>query len=345
MANLNYLIYGQSVNEFGKQKCGDYQLWSELLDEGLIILALSDGVGSRHHDYIASRTACSSFIKCFSEDKTQDLVTRFEAAVKFADKQVSDPENASHKGMMATFVAIVFNLNFPGTFLYCNIGDSRIYKLGGDGLVQISKDSRKAVVMHERNGKLITQNGVIVIREGLTNALGFNSTALIKIEQSDEFRPGEILFLTSDGMHEIPDFNLSISEALFNPDLSHAMERFMKRSSELFSDDASILVFRRSDQSDNFENVYHEMIINLSDFHEKKVMAHLLAEYIQAAILKLISDRDTAKIKLYVTYCELFKITFTPDFIEETLVMLRQHNFFVSELYHLLINRLKRLKF
>lgn len=76
-------------------------------------------------------------------------------------------------------------INAQDLILYCNIGDSRIYKLGGDGLVQISKDSRKAVVMHERNGKLITQNGVIVIREGLTNAMEFNSTALIKIEQSD----------------------------------------------------------------------------------------------------------------------------------------------------------------
>ncbi len=345
MTNLNYLINGRSVNEFGKQKCGDYQLWRELLDEGLIVLALSDGVGSRHHDYMASQTACTSFIKCFSENKTQDLVTRFESAVKFADQQVSDPENPSHKGMMATFVAIVFNLNLPGTFLYCNIGDSRIYKFGTDGLVQISKDSRKAVVMQERNGKLITQSGVIVIREGLTNAMGYNSTALIKIEQSNNFGPGEILFLTSDGMHEIPDFNESISESLLNPDLRNSIERFMRRSSEIFSDDASILVFRRSDQIVNFEHVYHEMIIKMVDFQEQKVMAHLLAEYLQAAISDLINNRNTDLLKIYVNYCELYGITLAQSFIEETLTKMKLNNFFVSELYHLLIKRLKRLKF
>ncbi|NVO02991.1 MAG: protein phosphatase 2C domain-containing protein [Bacteroidetes bacterium] len=337
---MKYSIYGKSLNEKGKAKCGDFFLHHVLKDENLVVLALSDGVGSRHHDYIASQTACNEFIESFFYNKSLEINQRFELAIKEADKQVSNPLESSYKGMMSTFVGVVWDIE-ENTILYDSIGDSRLYKFSISGLEQISSDSKKAILMRDRSGKLIKQNGVLVTREGLTNALGYNG-AEIKIKQTT-FNSGEAFILCSDGMYDISDFEKSLSESLLNLELDISIEKFVNKNQEYFDDDATILIIRRSDQPENYKNLYNKTIQRNIDFRQNNIIAHLFSDYLQSEILTLIKSKQESLIKQYTLYIEKYYLKLSKEFIETAIQSMKANNFVVSELYQLLLKRLREL--
>jgi len=337
----HYSIIGISINEKGKAKCGDFFLYRELEDERIIILTLSDGVGSRHHDYVASHTACSVFVDSFIDDKSLGLPLRFKTAIQKADKAVSEPENPSHKGMMCTFVGVVWDTT-KNYILYESIGDSRLYKHSPTGVYQISTDSKKAVLMRDKSGKLLKQSGVLIIREGLTNALGYNG-ATIDIKKMD-FMPGESFILCTDGMYSISEFDTLLEESLHRPELKKSMEKFINKGQELFDDDASMVVMQRNDQPINYKELYYNIIQQFSDFRQNNIMAHLLSDFIQNEILSQIEIQDADTIKKYSLYIEKYNILLSEEFVENAILSMKNKNFIVVEFYKLLIQRLKVLK-
>ena len=302
MNMLKYSIFGKSVNEKGKARCGDYFCYCELKDEGIIVLSLADGVGSRHYDDIASQTGCDAFTGSFCNNRANDLSQRFEAAIRDADKQVSNPLDSSHRGMMCTFTGIAWDVT-ENLIRYCSIGDSRIYRYSSPGMIQTSKDSKKAVLMRDQSGKLLIQSGVLVIREGLTNALGYGG-AEIAIHQ-EEFNPGEAFILCSDGMYNLPGFEQLLSESMLGMELEKSMEKFVIKNQEYYNDDASILVIRRSDQPENYREFYDKTISESTDYRQHHILAHLMTGYIQLEILSLIDLHDMEKIRQY-TDCLLY---------------------------------------
>ena len=341
MNQINYTIFGKSFKEKGKSNCGDYILYHELDDEGLIILSLADGVGSKHFDNIASSTACNVFIQSFKQYKTLNTKQRFEKAIKDADERVSAPIELSHKGMMCTFIAMVWNLS-ENFILYTSIGDSRLYRHSGTGISQISRDSKKAVLMRDKNGKLITQNGVMVIREGLTNALGYNG-AEIKIEQ-EQFNPGESIVLCSDGMYEIPNFELLLEESLISNETEKSTNKFLTNSQENYSDDATFFILRRCDQPENIAELYKRVIKQSSDYRQHDMVAHLLTVYIQSEILLFMARGDRDEVNIYANYIEKYGLIFSEAFIEEAIYSMKTNDIYMADFYQFLIKQLRIIK-
>lgn len=341
MNQKNYTIFGKSFKEKGKPNCGDYFLYNELDDEGLIVLALADGVGSKHFDDIASLTACNVFIESFTRFKTQNTKLRFEKAIKDADEGVSYPIELSHKGMMCTFAAMAWNVS-ENFILYASIGDSRLYRHSGKGIAQISKDSKKAVLMRDKNGKLLTQNGVLVIREGLTNALGYNG-AEIKIEQ-EQFNPGESIVLCSDGMYEIPNFEQLLEESLISIETEKSTDKFLVKNQENYTDDATLFMLRRCDQPENVAELYRRVIKQSSDYRQHEMVAHLLTVYIQSKILSFMASGDRDEVNIYANYIEKYGLVFSEGFIEEAIFTMKSMNIYLDDFYQILIKQLRIIK-
>lgn len=341
MRTEQFIVFGYLAKEKGKAKCGDFFLYREIKDENIIILTLADGVGSRHHDFVASEVACNAFIDSFINGKSRDFVRRFELALKKADNDVSNPSEYDQQGMMSTIVGAAWDMD-ENYFLYDSIGDSRLYLHSSRGLEQISRDSKKAVNMRDGNGKLLIQDGVLVIREGLTNALGY-SGADISVKKQD-FHAGNSIILCTDGIYSIDDFENSITNLLASTISEKKLEKYFTKNMEYFEDDACMLILQRTDHPDFYMERYKDIIDEGLDYRQSDIISHLLTNCIQTEILTLIKSKNEAGIKKLSDYIKRFELYLTEEFIDAAIQAMKTNEFVIGELYQLLIKQLREIK-
>jgi len=338
MSGKKYIVHGKCQKDTDKKTCGDFLLYREINDENIVLLVIADGVGSRHHDSVASNAACHAFIDTFLNNQAGTLIQRFEMALKKADYEVSNPVEPAHQGMMSVLLAAAWNTN-ENYFLWDCIGDSRLYKHTSNGIKQLSEDSKKAVNMRDKSGKLLIQDGVLVIREGLTNALGYNG-ADISVKRQD-FGEGESLILCTDGMYETDDFNGTIAELLSSDISEKRLEKFFSRNTDYFKDDASILILQRIDQPPDCEKKYQEVIGHGYDYRQFDILPHLITNHIQSEILRQIKEKNEVNLKNSVVYIEKNNLLLTEDFITAAIQEMKANDFVMPDLYQILIRHLK----
>jgi len=158
-----YTLSSNSVADKNKINNGDYLLHEFLSSENILVLVLSDGVGSRACDHVASQTACSTFMEAFKNcSDGVETSERFRNAIKEANRLVSSPPQQCH-GMMATLVAVVWPVDCD-FFYYSGIGDSRVYLYHQEKVIQISEDQKKAFIRRDKfTKKIIYSAGTPVI--------------------------------------------------------------------------------------------------------------------------------------------------------------------------------------
>ena len=336
-----YQIAGKSLAFKGKSCCGDHITYAAIPSEQLVLIALSDGVGSLHHDCDASQTACESFIDSFSGSTIADTLTRFQNALKDADKAVSDPTDPGKKGMMCTFIGVVWDKK-QNEILYSSIGDSRLYRHTGNGLAQLSTDEKKAVLMRDKSGKLLSQSGVLIVREGLTNAFGYNG-AKINITK-ERFDIGDSLVLCSDGVYETPDFEDGITESLTNSDLDKAIDFFFKKKSDVFGDDASILILQRTFLPDDVIPKIRKAIDENLSCADLEIPLHLVTNWIMEESLNLVRAKDRLNLEKITGYVTKNDLRLSEAFIMNAIEKMKENQFLNTLFYNMLIGELKRLK-
>jgi len=336
-----YRIAGLSLPLKGKTQCGDHIRFKEILSERLVVLSLSDGVGSLHHDCDASQIACDSFVDHFASLTIPNLRTHFEEALIYADKMVSDPLDIEKKGMMCTFIGVVWDMK-NNLFLYCNIGDSRLYMHSIEGLKQLSTDEKKAVLMRDKSGKLLSQSGVLIVREGLTNAMGYDGAKINIIAGSIDF--GDALILSSDGLYDIPCFSEEIIEVLQNSDIKKAIEKFSRKNSETFNDDASILILQRTILPDEIIDQLREALYRNRILSSLSLPVHLVSKWIMDESLILISRKDSLSLEKLTEYVIKNELKLSESFIEKSMKEMRNIEFYNSLFYNMLIAQLRMWK-
>ncbi len=264
-------IVGKSIKDKEKNKNGD-SFNSTTLDNGIIILTLADGVGSKNCDWIASEQACDSFIDSCQNMLTKDFTekTLLEICYKI-DKQIANASD-NCKGMMTVFSAVIWNTH-KNNIHFINIGDTRIYKISQENIEQISVDETKDVIIRDKAGKLIMSAGTTVVRNGVTNALGTGNVE-VKINKID-FNHGDSIILASDGFYECKStFNSDIQNLTNSSDLKKSIEKLFNYYADYQKDDTTALILRRNDIEPKIRNEY----TTINDFEKikNKVSKHTL---------------------------------------------------------------------
>ena len=254
----SYEIVGFSQIEKNKGKCGDYYAYKVFNDE-LVVMALSDGVGSKPCDWLASKTTCEKFLVKIEEKLSNGFDPNCLLQVcSEVDKYVSNPPGDC-KGMMSTLVAVIWNIH--NDFLhFINVGDSRIYKVSKeDAITQISTDDLKPVNIRDKQGNLILSGGFTVARTGLTNAFGLSN---VKVSpQKCEFSGGDTIILASDGFYNCsPEFNRDILDIAHSFNLEKSVKKTIQKYMDFQDDDSTILILRNL-------NLNLELPQNIMDVH------------------------------------------------------------------------------
>ncbi len=175
-----------------------------------ILLALADGMGGHPAGDIASSLACKKFKKYYYNvsplKKTLFALTdtfvlnHMKRAIEKTQEEISSYESDHQNcfGFGTTFSALVL-LNHKAFIVH--VGDSRIYRLRGNGLKQLTVDHTFVQEMVDMGELRPDEARQSPYRHVLTQALGvgYEKVYLAK----EDVRPGDSFLLCSDGLHDL----------------------------------------------------------------------------------------------------------------------------------------------
>jgi serine/threonine protein phosphatase PrpC len=201
-----------------------------------VALAIADGISSSSVSQIAAETAVKSFL-------TDYYCTSDAWSVKTSGQRVVAATNAwlhgqtrhnglhedMNRGFVCTFSAIVLKGRSAHVF---HVGDSRIYRMAGASLEQITTDHRIRLSASESH---------------LARALGLEND--IEIEyRTLPIRPGDVFIMTTDGVHDHVTSREMATLVAASGDLDAAAGQIAAKASAHGSDDNLTIQIVRVDQ-------------------------------------------------------------------------------------------------
>jgi protein phosphatase len=196
--------------DVGMKRTHNEDYFSLIEDEQLFIVA--DGMGGHASGEVASKMAADTLSEFYTRTKDEDATwpykmdralsyaeNRLVCGVKLAnwrvfEAQIKDPRL---KGMGTTLVSCLIN---GDKSYFAHVGDSRCYRIRGDGIKQVTRDhslledyKEAKPDMTEEEQRNFPHKNVI------TRALGMRDTVQVDIK-NDVIEDGDIFLLCCDGL-------------------------------------------------------------------------------------------------------------------------------------------------
>lgn len=206
-----------------------------------IVLAMADGISSSNVSQIASETAISGFLEdyyCTSD--SWSVKTSVQKVIKsinswlYAQTRNSPYRFEKDKGYICTFSALVLKSNTAHLF---HSGDTRIYRLSGQQLEQLTEDHRRVV------SPQISY---------LTRALGIDQSFDIDY-QSQLLEQGDVYIIATDGVYEFISGTKIAKAIVDSDDLDSAANSIIEQALSAGSDDNLSVQIVRIDQVPEYQ--------------------------------------------------------------------------------------------
>ena len=215
----------KGVKEINQDFLGSVIPKEPMLSSKGIVLAMADGISSSKVSQIASETAISSFLEdyyCTSDSwsvktSAQKVIQSINSWL-YAQTRNSPYRFDKDKGYVCTFSTLVLKSNTAHLF---HSGDTRIYRLSGQQLEQLTEDHRRVVSADVSY---------------LTRALGIDQTFEIDY-QKQLLEQGDIYIIATDGVYEFLN-GAQIANTISNAEtLNSAADAIIEQALALGSDD------------------------------------------------------------------------------------------------------------
>ena len=190
-----------------------------------IAVALADGISSSQVSQIASETAVKSFIQdYYSTSDAWSVKTSVQRVLKatnswlYTQTQHSEHRYNKDKGYICTFSAMVFKSNTAHLF---HSGDSRIYRVTGNNLEQLTTDHRTIV-----SAETSYLSCALGVRDTLE--MDYDSTLLSE---------GDTFVLATDGVYEFLSPKVMVAAIKQSEDLEETAQQLVEQAYAAGSDD------------------------------------------------------------------------------------------------------------
>jgi len=205
-----------------------YQI--EALDKHTLLCVICDGMGGAKSGNVASTLAIDVFTqevkRSWKSDMDQErLDTMLENAVKLANFTVYDQAQqfAEFTGMGTTLVAVLIH-GKAATIV--NVGDSRAYWIGREGIRQLTEDHSLVQMMVAR-GELTPERARTYPGKNLiTRAIGTETVVLCDIFHR-KLERGDCLLLCTDGLSNMMDEQEILFEVAHGLDKKQCCKRLL----------------------------------------------------------------------------------------------------------------------
>src|SRR5574338_186897 len=102
------------------------------------LIIVCDGMGGHAGGEVASRLAVNTIIETYRNDKSGNVAEGLRKAIETANRAVWDhaAQKTELKGMGSTCVSMVIK---KGTATFGHVGDSRVYLIRNEQLIQVTR--------------------------------------------------------------------------------------------------------------------------------------------------------------------------------------------------------------
>ena len=210
------------------QNQDSYQI--EELDRNTKLCVVCDGMGGAKSGNIASTLAVDVFVQevrrsWVSGMASDQLEQMLRSAVKLANFTVFDQAQQFEEfdGMGTTLVAVLVR---GGRATVINVGDSRAYKVDGDGIRQITRDHSLVQMMVDRGELTPELARTYPGKNFITRAIGTEPLVESDIFHLD-VKKGDYLLLCSDGLSNTVDEQEMLFEIVHGVKKQHCCQRLL----------------------------------------------------------------------------------------------------------------------
>lgn len=216
--------------------------------DGVLLTSVCDGMGGHRGGAIASRTAIGYLHAAFQAAPYRDaemyerLLDELDAKVYYLKDEEGNPLSAG-----TTIVSVIIDGN---QLSWLSIGDSRLYLIRENQIVQVTRDHNYLEALRDllQNGK-ITQEQFLAEREkhaALTSYLGIGGVHQYDISAKPFcLNNGDLLVLATDGMYHSVDMQafLPLCRAEL-PFMMQQLDAAIRADMQIIRDNATFIVIR-----------------------------------------------------------------------------------------------------
>ena len=161
------------------------------------LFMVADGMGAHAAGELASKLACDGVPHNYSKMRDIDPVMALEQAIRGANAEIHrrGQAEAGFHGMGTTCSALLL---LPEGAVVGHVGDSRVYRLRGEQLQQLTFDH--SLVWELRASGQLGGAADSLPKNIITRSLGPNAQVQIDLEGPFAIRPGDVFLLCSDGL-------------------------------------------------------------------------------------------------------------------------------------------------
>ena len=202
----------------------------EQLDKNTLLCVVCDGMGGAKSGNIASNLALDVFVgevkntwtNGMNQEKTDQML---EAAVKLANFTVFDQamQFEEFNGMGTTLVAVLIH---EQSVTVINVGDSRAYLVGRNGIRCLTKDHSLVQMMVDRGELTPEVARTYPGKNYITRAIGTDTMVESDIFHLDVER-GDSLLLCSDGLSNLMDDQEILFEVVHGVNKQYCCQRLL----------------------------------------------------------------------------------------------------------------------
>jgi protein phosphatase len=172
-------------------------------DSDLGVAVLADGMGGLNAGEVASATAVAAVLGelAAAPEVTPAAVA---SAIEIANQHVYElsQRNRELRDMGTTLV--VWAALGAGRFAVGHVGDSRAYRLNGDGVQPLTRDHSVVQAMVDQGLMTADEARVATNRNVITRAVGLQADVHVDVEEISQ-QPGDCYLLCSDGLTDMLD--------------------------------------------------------------------------------------------------------------------------------------------
>ena len=202
----------------------------EQLDRGSVLCVVCDGMGGAKSGNVASSLAAEVFVEEVRQTwipgmKSDDAEQMLRSAVKLANFTVYDQAQQLEEfsGMGTTLVALLVQ---GKEAIIVNVGDSRAYRVGRNGIRRLTTDHSLVQMMVDRGELTPEQARTYPGKNFITRAVGTEPVAMCDVFHLDVER-GDCLLLCSDGLSNMLDDQEILFEVVHGINKQYCCQRLL----------------------------------------------------------------------------------------------------------------------
>ncbi|HEV3166182.1 MAG TPA: protein phosphatase 2C domain-containing protein [Isosphaeraceae bacterium] len=182
------------------------------------LFMVADGMGAHAVGELASKMACDNIPHTYNKAKNSSASEAITKAYQNVSAQIHGraAANRDFQGMGTTSSALIL---IPEGALIAHVGDSRVYRMRGGRIDQLSFDHSLVWELVRRNHLTPEQAQKAVPKNVITRSLGPDPNVEVDLEGPFAVEPGDVFLLCSDGLSgPVSDLELGAFSSNFHPE-------------------------------------------------------------------------------------------------------------------------------